>query len=313
MPESSSRGTKPAKGKAKRSRPWGLLGVVGLLGGLLWIGTASATAATSPQPRRRTRSHLGKLRGKLGGGPSKPRPAKPKTRPTTKGPKVTGGDRPVQPPPKQELGELTTDYPEGGRFYPVRYGDTFGGTRSSGIAHRYLLSEGFLAAKEHGGLSDDEALDFAIGISTGGRRNRVIDFIQCSGWNDAMYGAEPKQGTRVSDHGRSILLLPVHGPVAAQLANSEQPSRNIWRASGYGANEAWRELEFLWLPAIDRKVLWESDGKTLSTLGVWWPDGSTKENPPPWVMALGLGDETDDLDSITSWGCPGTDGALEVS
>lgn len=177
------------------------------------------------------------------------------------------------------------------------------------IAYRYLIAEGIEAAKEHGGLSDADAQSWAAGMVTGSLLFRVTDLIQCSGWNDAMYGSSPRTGTRRSPNGRSILLLPRHAPVLEQLANREQPVRNVTFPGGVGINTEWREYELLWLPAVDRRALWES--KTITTLGVWWPDGSTRENPPAWVLELGIDDQGRGL--AGTFGCSDGDGELEVS
>ena len=79
---------------------------------------------------------------------------------------------------------------------------------------------------------------------------------------------------------------------------------------GNPADGSLRWYELLWSPAIDRTELWESGGRTISTAGQWWPDGSTMENPPPWVMALGIDDNSGALEG--DFGCPGSDGELEV-
>ncbi|MCA9655160.1 MAG: hypothetical protein KC501_34920 [Myxococcales bacterium] len=235
-------------------------------------------------------------------------------------PPVSGGDTPVvvEPvfPPSDDDGppwsELVDPYPRGGIFYQVEENDRFGGTNASrSIAYRYLLSEGYLAAKEIGGLSHEEAMAWAASV---GRQDKmrlaVIDLYQCSGWNDAMYGADPVQVSHASANGRSILLRPVHAPVAAALQERQTPIRNV-TMKGNPADGSMRRYELLWSPAIDRTELWESGGRTISTIGQWWPDGSTMENPPPWVMALGIDDNSGALEG--DFGCPGTDGELEVS
>lgn len=230
-------------------------------------------------------------------------------------PKYIGKDRPSPPDDGPALPELTVTYPRGARFYQVLLGDKFGGTSTkTSIAYRYLLAEAFLAAIEFGGLSEEEALKWAAVVAGNDRnRARVIDAIQCSGWNDAAYGALPKPGTRKSSNGRSILLLPLHAPIGDLLADGQQPVRNATMKGGLG-NTSLRHLEFLWLPGLDRQLLWESGGTEISTStgATVWADGTSQENPPPWVMALGMGDNSGELVDGRSFGCPGSEGELEV-
>jgi len=216
------------------------------------------------------------------------------------------------PPPREPPWEdLVVTYPRGGVFYPVVEGDRFGGTSSTrSIAYRYLLSEAYAAALEEGELVHDEAVAWALAVAKQDKlRLRVIDLIQCSGWNDAMYGTEPVRQSHASQHGRSIRLWPVHGPTADLLAEGLTPFRNV-RMNGNPGDPDFRHFEILWMPAIDRAVLWESGGQAITTTGMEWDDGSSMENPPPWVMALGIADRSDAL--VGSFGCPGSDGELEV-
>jgi hypothetical protein len=258
--------------------------------------------------------HIG---GKGGGGTTPtPKPTKPGT---TSGPKppisTPGDDDPVLPEPEPALeppwSELLDPYPRGGTFYPVVENDRFGGTNSTySIAYRYLLAEAYLAASEEGGLDHEDASAWALALGKQDKlRLRVIDLIQCSGWNDAMYGANPVTVTHASKHGRSILLRPVHGPTAELLEDGLTPFRNI-TMKGNPGDSTQRHYELLWMPAIDREVLWESGGQVLTTTGMEWDDGTSMENPPPWVMALGIEDRSGALKG--DFGCPGSDGELEV-
>ena len=248
----------------------------------------------------------------------KPRPGTGDPIPAPKPPITTpADDGPPQPDPypDPELGpswsELLDPYPRGGAFYPVVEGDRFGGTSSThSIAYRYLLSEAYLAAVEEGGLDPEDATAWALVVAKQDKlRLKVIDLIQCSGWNDAMYGAAPVQISHASKHGRSILLRPAHGPTAEQLEEGVAPVRNI-TLSGYAADDDLQDYELLWMPAIDRLVLWESGGQAITTTGMQWDDGTSMENPPPWVMALGVEDLSGALTG--DFGCPGSDGELEV-
>ncbi|MCX4240198.1 hypothetical protein [Paraliomyxa miuraensis] len=358
---------------SRRTKRWGLLGLMGLGGGLLAVGALASGSSSGgngssgggsgdgpgkggsepddgggsstggddlppppepdnpfgdlppppppiedepdPEPEPwQPGKHIG---GAKGGGGTTPTP-KPTQPGTTDGPKPpidTPEDDPVIPEPEEELdppwSELLDPDPRGGSFYPVVENDRFGGTNATySIAYRYLLSEAFLAASEVGGLDDEDASVWALAIAKQDKlRLRVIDLIQCSGWNDAMYGAYPVTVSHASKHGRSILLRPVHGPNAERIENRWAPFRNITMA-GNPADPSYRDYELLWLPPVDREVLWESAGQVLTTTGMEWDDGSSMENPPPWVMWQGI----DDLSGALTgdFGCPGSDGELEV-
>ncbi|MEX1365185.1 MAG: hypothetical protein AB1Z98_18805 [Nannocystaceae bacterium] len=332
---------------SKRRRPWGLMGLLGL-GGLMMMGASGDEPEDDdsggrgggsgddddgddpielpppvfPPTEEPTVDPIELPPPVFPTEPTEPQPRP--TRPgTTDGPRppVSGGDDPepielpppVFPPPEDDppWSELLDPYPRGGVFYQVRTGDRFGGTSSTrSIAYRYLLSEAYLTATEVAGMEHEDAMSWAATVAKQDKlRLRVIDLYQCSGWNDAMYGADPVQVSRASAHGRSILLRPVHGPTATLLHAGETPVRNV-TMGGNPADGDLRRFELLWSPAIDRVVLWDSGGEVLTTTGMLWPDGSSMENPPPWVMALGIEDGSGALQG--AFGCPGTDGELEV-
>lgn len=250
--------------------------------------------------------------------PKPPRaPQKPKPKPTTDDPSDDDTDDDDPDKPKRQptydppWSELIDPYPRGERFYQVVRDDRFGGMSTKhSIAYRFLLSEAYLAALEVGGLSHEESLTWAAAVGKQDKvRLKVIDLYQCSGWNDAVYGADPVSVSRASAHGRSILLRPVHAPNVDRIAQGEAPARNV-TMGGNPADKDWRHYELLWSPGIDRVKLWDSGGQVVSTTGIHWPDGSSKENPPPWVMDLAIEDATDLLDGV--YGCPDADGEVTV-
>lgn len=271
------------------------------------------------------RPKYGKNKWGKGQGPQRPKPDDDlpgNDLPPYTPPSPPPGDPPPpqDPPPPEDppppvgppWSELVDPYPRGARFYLVQQGDRFGGTHSKrSIAYRYLLSEAYLAAVEVGELEHEDALAWALGVGKQDKvRLEVIDLIQCSGWNDAMYGSNPVNVSHASPHGRSIRLTPVHGPTEQQLREGQTPFRNV-TMHGNPADGDYRHYELLWLPAIDRVVLWESGGSAITTTNMVWDDGTSMENPPPWVMALGMGDLSDALSG--DFGCPGSDGELEVA
>ena len=229
--------------------------------------------------------------------------------PGPKPPKVVGGIKwgdpvqPPQPPPQTpSLGELIATYPGPGRLYQVVSGDTLGGTHSGSVARRYLLSAGFLAAKEYGGLGDAAANQFArqVGDNTS-HRVWAMNVIQCSGWNDWVNGTwgYDKDKTTPGPHGRGLRFLPQHPDNIKRLQDGKAPGRNMalrtpadaGKGNAYGVHPELREKhELLWLPAINLKALWESSGTVVTTEGETWPDGSSKMWPPPWILARGVDD-----------------------
>lgn len=311
---------------SKRGRPWGLMGLLGL-GGLMMMGSRGEDEDSGLRPDPEDDDPVELPPPVLPPPPTDdggvdpievPLPVFPIEEPEPE-PEPTSSDDPIEVP-LPELPPLTRDppwselidpYPRGGVFYQVRVGDRFGGTNSQrSIAYRYLLSEAFLAASEAGLLSTEAAREWAVTVAKQDKlRLRAIDLYQCSGWNDAMYGATPVQVSHASAHGRSILLRPVHGPVLQRLQNGFAPVRNV-TMGGNPADGDLRKYELLWGPTIDRVVLWDSGGQVLTTTGMIWSDGTSRENPPPWVMDLGIDDETGALEG--NFGCPGTDGELEV-
>ena len=242
------------------------------------------------------------------------KPSGPKTGPDD--PLFPGPDTPDKPTPTDgpKIIDVVKDYPEGGHFYQVVWGDYFGGTNGNhSIAYRLLLSEAFLAAKEFGGLDDDEARDFAKQVAASpGRRKWAIDRIQCNGVNDALYGTYGYgKKSKPSQHGRAIRLLQQHANNLGLALAGQQPIRNIAlkKKSDAGSGNAFGvdkadagHYELLWLEPVDRQLLWESGGTQLAITKDRWPDGTSKALPPPSFLALGMVDNTDSVQGRT-WGC----------
>lgn len=322
-----------AEGK-KRKR--GILAILGLIGGggllALLFGSRNANAdePESPDEPGSDKPTLPKTPGKPGE-PTRVSPEPPPFKPTIWQQVVPKDPDPIRSDPDAPIlgpawPQLIVEYPKGASFYQVVWGDKFGGTSGTSIAYRALLSEAYTAALEHGATAA-EASAFAQKVAKNNKlRAEYIDAIQCSGWNDAAYGTygyagpplDPTGPSKASDHGRAIRLVQQHAPNRQLLSEGKQPFRNIRlltpadRGNGkaYGADTSWRDWELLWLPGVNREALWQSGGTELDLTTPMWPDGTTQLNPPPWVMALGMNDTTGDL--AGSFGCPGSDGELEV-
>ena len=246
------------------------------------------------------------------------------------GPRVPGGGfKPYEAPDHGPiaLGEFENpeNYPEAGKFHQIEYGDMFFGTDlGSGpgpIAARALYSAAYQAAKEVGGKADDDAHLFARNVVKGtggaGRRVAYTDLIQCSGWNDFLYGTFGfGKKSHESPHGRAIRLMPHHPDNRQRILSGLAPRRNILmrtpadKRSGLGGPESGDysgSLEYLWLPGLNLRELWDS--KRVTTEETVWDDGSSVIQPPPIVADLGIdyGEEP----SVAAFGC--LDGTMVLS
>lgn len=211
---------------------------------------------------------------------------------------VPSRDGSVKPEEKKDEGpplpQIVDPYPRPATFYQVKSGDT-----GLGIAKRYIISAGFLAAKEIGGLDDGAAGQWGAAI---GSRNaaqvRAWRLFACSGWNDALvttYGWKAKS-LAVAPTGRSIRLLPQHPNNLERLHQGLPPQRAMkmlkpdakGKGGGLGVG-GHHSFELLWLPGIDLKRMWDSDGHDIQPGGGdWGNSGVSKKHPPPWVRKLGV-------------------------
>ncbi len=217
---------------------------------------------------------------------------------------------PIQDPP---INDILNDFPTGGAFYQVEFGDQFfHSSTSRSIVKRWLRTEAFTAAQEFGGLDDAEANIFAKGVAgNASLRVQGLDLIQCAYFNDKAYGTWGYGSqAQASPHGRAIRLLKQHPNNLRRLRDGKPAGRNIrlrtpadkGKGNALGVQKELRDaFELLWLPELNKETLWESGGTELSTQGVVWPDGSSKMNPPPWIMALDIVDFSDS--GFGDWGC----------
>lgn len=239
---------------------------------------------------------------------------------------------------EEEEGGTDTDpweskgfYPRPGSFVQIRTGDRGLGTWSEinegedkwgnakrSLAYTTLLTAGYLAATEAGGLDPDdpaqkaEAVKFAQKVAYSGtnRMNYWKHFISCSPFNDALYMTYGyKKGFAAPNlQGRALRLYPQHYDNRARINAGLPPARNMVlgekgdAAKGItrlGQNKSEHNFEFLWFPDLNLEALWESDGKILTTEGLEWEDGSSKMNPPSQFMELGF----QGVPGGQTWGC----------
>lgn len=194
--------------------------------------------------------------------------------------------------------EHPNNYPTPGTFHQIEYGDIFGGTGSAhNLAWACLYEAAYAAAVEVGGELDDAARAFAKSIAgKAANRARYRDLIQCSAWNDALYGTWGySDKSTPGPHGRAIRLLPHHPDNRAAIFSRQSPLRNIrmkkpadkGQGGGTAIDPEFREgFEYLWLPALNLVALWES--REITSQGMVWEDGSSMSNPPPEVWALDI-------------------------
>lgn len=260
------------------------------------------------------------------GGPSSPdKPSDGPTRTDPTGPTRTDPIDPNQPlgpfnpytfipkdPTPSQVDDIVRKYPTPSTFYRVVQGDV--PTSNKGIATRYALSALHLAAREYGGMSVDQANAWAAARdSWDDSRKPAWLLIICAPINDARFGtyAAPWEGSNKTikgPNGRGIRLIPDSAGDIDRIRAGQPMVRNIRlgkpgdspNVSAEGVNPAFHEYPDLWLPGVDLKTLWESDGKIWQP-GGQWGDGSSRNRPPPLIYALGVVDYTGA--SITQWGC----------
>ena len=187
----------------------------------------------------------------------------------------------------------TDGWPEPGKFYQVRGNDNQSMLR---IASRALYTGAYQAAKQVGGLSDEDADAFADAFrSNATRQANFANDIQCESWNDAVYSTFGfGNKAQEAPSGRAMRLLPQHANNLQRLRNEQRPQRRqrygkdgdqkTNKQSGSGSKH-----ELLYIPGLDLNVLWNVG---VVQLGGEWPDGASKANPPTWVLDLGVKDLT---------------------
>jgi hypothetical protein len=193
------------------------------------------------------------------------------------------------------LPEIVDDYPTPASFYQVRSGDT-----GYGIAYKMLKTAGFLAAQKFGDLDDAAANAFGKMVAKKiSFQKQVWKGISCAGFNDATVTTYGWKGSSqpLAPTGRVVRLLPQHVDNLRELAAGRPALRNMrWgnpgmkgKGGGTGVDGSYRSFETLWLPGVNLKKLWESDGNVFEWGGgEWGNSGVSKMYPPPWVLDLGV-------------------------
>lgn len=215
-----------------------------------------------------------------------------------------------EPPPAADeelpdVSAITSSKPTCGMFFlnldgVIPLGD-------HGFVAQALVDEAFDAAKE-AGRSTLDAQQIAAAIAAD-PSNRLAYWraVQCGRWNDGLWGTWGYgPGAVPGPHGRAIRILPYHDDAYGRLALHEPPIRTI-KLGSYktrGDGKGWgsgSNYELLWLPPLRRDALIDPKRKNpIVVEGLYWPDGSSKLDPPPWVQELGIVDLPP-----AEWGCHG--------
>lgn len=207
------------------------------------------------------------------------------------------------PVPVPDIQPWINDTPWPGHLYQVRPGDTFFG--DNGICARALYQATFEAGLASG-MTTAKAQARAVAVAAD-TSNRVdyLNAIQCSPWNDALYGTWG-YGSKAwpSAHGRAIRMLAYHDANYDRLFDGEAPRRLIadgkpadaGTGTGTGAGST---LELLWLPPLKASSLLDPNRtRQVDVEDMTWPDGSSTIDPPPAISDLGI-----DGAPGRPWGC----------
>lgn len=213
--------------------------------------------------------------------------------------------------PGPPMSELVDVYPTPAHFYRVQKGDY-----GYGIAYKYLRSAGFIAATEWGQADGLTANAFGKQVASSVAHQKTVwRWISCNGWNDATvttYGWKSKSQP-LAPTGRVVRLVPQHANNLQRLGAKQPALRTMkwgnpsWKGTGKGYSATNDHgFENLWLPGLDLKTLWDSDGTLLLVGGGdWGNSGMTKALPPPWVLKLGVTFAAGAVPDTNDFGCDG--------
>lgn len=123
-------------------------------------------------------------------------------------------------------------------------------------------------------------------------RQQLRDLIQCSRWNDSIYGTSNMGfvggGDLLGPQGRGINWQPHHSDVFGTLSQNQAPVRTT-AVDGrrlqqhMGANR----LPLVWIPAVNLDRL-AGPNPEVTVEGMQWTDGSSTIEPPPTVSDLSI-------------------------
>lgn len=171
---------------------------------------------------------------------------------------------------------------------------------------KVLLAQSMAMANLAGGNVD---VGLAYAQTTKGKnlRRDYRNLIQCSVWNDALYGqtnivaAGGKEGGSthmMNNKGRGLNWYPRHADNLSRMAQGKKPKRTT-SASGakLASPNSGSSQMLLWLPAVDLQAL-GNPNPVIKPLN--WSNGSSTKEPPPMVQDLGI-----DMSGVGLSGGPG--------
>lgn len=197
---------------------------------------------------------------------------------------------------------LLSQVPMPGALYQCQEGDYLPGDDPQRSIVWQALYNGTFAAALGDKLTELQAHERALAVASDPQaRARYEGAIQC-GWNAQLYGSlahGPEASPALND--LAVVVAPIHDAVLERLLAGEAPIRTIALDSPSGVpTGAGSTPPLLWLPAVRRDALTDPlRRRQVDTSGLVWSDGSSKLNPPPPILALGVLDVPAGVD----WGC----------
>lgn len=182
-------------------------------------------------------------------------------------------------------------YPQPGAFYRVNPPGSSPLTGGDPENLSIIAKAALMNALQLAGLDPK----MAVGDGADAQRLRVgmINAIECSPWNDALYGHE--ESHHYSAHPRGISLNAVHADNRARLLRGEKPRRAVTGKTSHDGTGG--HLPYLWIPAVDPGAL--EMGEVVAIDG-YWPNGNSGNWPPPEVTDLNAANVP-----RGPWGCEG--------
>jgi hypothetical protein len=120
-------------------------------------------------------------------------------------------------------------------------------------------------------------------------RRELRDLIQCSRWNDSLYGTSNMGFAGGADmlgpQGRGINWRPHHSNVFGTLSQGQTPARTT-KIDGarLAQHMSANQLPLIWIPAVNLHLL-SGPNPTVSVEGMTWTDGTPTSEPPPTVAS----------------------------
>lgn len=163
----------------------------------------------------------------------------------------------------------------------------------SSLAESALHSAFAMAASLGHDVSAGQAIMQANANTSSSKRQLLEDMrelmIQCSSYNDAMFGttAVPASGNyALGPNGRTLSYMPRHNDNLARMRQGKSPKRAIRLNGSHISGQGNKQAQY-WVPAINLELL-AGNSPVVSVSGMTWSDGVSTIEPPPAVRRLGV-------------------------